>query len=235
MEKTVRDRKQALQSHLKTSILTMELRPGADLDEVALSDSFGLSRTPLREVFRELAGEGYLQLHAGRGARVAEMSHTTLRDFFLAAPMIYSAVLRLAALNATAEQITSLREAQNAFKSALRSGSASERALANNRFHEITGEMAANIYLLPSFYRLLIDHARIGITFYRPQNNKMAGNLSTASDQHDAIIDAIAAGDDETAAKLAHDHWQLSRGQIEMFVMPTALDVPLGTFPKSSA
>ncbi len=235
MEKTVKDRKQALQSHLKTSILTMQLRPGADLDEVALSDTFGLSRTPLREVFRELAGEGFLQLHAGRGARVAEMSHTTLRDFFLAAPMIYSAVLRLAAQNAQPQQIESLRSAQDAFKSALRLGNAAQRALANNRFHEITGEMAGNVYLIPSFNRLLIDHARIGMTFYRPQNNKMADNLSTASDHHDAIIAAIAAGDEDAAAQLAHDHWQLSRGQIEMFVMPTALDAPLGTFPQSSA
>lgn len=235
MEKTVKDRKQALQSHLKTSILTMQLRPGADLDEVALSDTFGLSRTPLREVFRELAGEGFLQLHAGRGARVAEMSHTTLRDFFLAAPMIYSAVLRLAAQNAQPQQIESLRSAQDAFKSALRLGDAAQRALANNRFHEITGEMAGNVYLIPSFNRLLIDHARIGMTFYRPQNNKMADNLSTASDHHDAIIAAIAAGDEDAAAQLAHDHWQLSRGQIEMFVMPTALDAPLGTFPQSSA
>jgi len=235
LEKTVKDRKQALQSHLKTSILTMQLRPGADLDEVALSDTFGLSRTPLREVFRELAGEGFLQLHAGRGARVAEMSHTTLRDFFLAAPMIYSAVLRLAAQNAQPQQIESLRSAQDAFKSALRLGDAAQRALANNRFHEITGEMAGNVYLIPSFNRLLIDHARIGMTFYRPQNNKMADNLSTASDHHDAIIAAIAAGDEDAAAQLAHDHWQLSRGQIEMFVMPTALDAPLGTFPQSSA
>lgn len=235
MEKTVKDRKQALQSHLKTSILTMQLRPGADLDEVALSDTFGLSRTPLREVFRELAGEGFLQLRAGRGARVAEMSHTTLRDFFLAAPMIYSAVLRLAAQNAQLQQIESLRSAQDAFKSALRSGDAAQRALANNRFHEITGEMAGNVYLIPSFNRLLIDHARIGMTFYRPQNNKMADNLSTASDHHDAIIAAIATGDEEGAAQLAHDHWHLSRGQIEMFVMPTALDAPLGTFPQSSA
>jgi len=235
LEKTVKDRKQALQSHLKTSILTMQLRPGADLDEVALSDTFGLSRTPLREVFRELAGEGFLQLHAGRGARVAEMSHTTLRDFFLAAPMIYSAVLRLAAQNAQPQQIESLRSAQDAFKSALRLGDAAQRALANNRFHEITGEMAGNVYLIPSFNRLLIDHTRIGMTFYRPQNNKMADNLSTASDHHDAIIAAIAAGDEDAAAQLAHDHWQLSRGQIEMFVMPTALDAPLGTFPQSSA
>ena len=78
--------KEALAEHLKMSVLTLRLRPGEDLDEAQLSQAFGLSRTPLREVFRQLAGEGYLDLRTHRGARVSEMSHTTLRDFFLVAP-----------------------------------------------------------------------------------------------------------------------------------------------------
>ncbi|RYG90337.1 GntR family transcriptional regulator [Loktanella sp. IMCC34160] len=227
--------KAALYGHIKTSILTMQMRPGDDLDEVGLSDAFGLSRTPLREVFRELAGEGYVELRAGRGARVSEMSHTTLRDFFLAAPMIYSAIMRLAALNATADQIDQLKAAQEDFRAALRDGSPADRALANNRFHEITGEMAANVYLLPSFRRLLIDHARIGMTFYQPRTDTMADNLSTASHQHDQIIAAIEARDPDSAARLADDHWKLSRDQIEMFVMPGGLTAPLGTLPHSTA
>lgn len=235
MKDTANERKRRLRSYLKTAILTLELRPGSDMDEAHLSEEFHLSRTPLREVFRELSGEGYIDLRQNRGARVSEMSHTTLRDFFLAAPMIYSAVMRLAAEHATLKQIAALKIAQNKFREALESGISSDRALANNRFHQITGEMANNIYLLPSFQRLLIDHARIGMTFYRPQNNEMAGNLTKASQQHDAIINAIEVGDADACAKLAIDHWNLSRDQIEMFVMPTSLDVPLNVASQSTS
>lgn len=234
MKDEAKRRKSELVEHLKVSVLTLELQPGVDLDEAKLSAAFGLSRTPLREVFRQLAGEGYLDLRANRSARVSEMSYRTLRDFFLAAPMIYGAILRLAAMNRTPAQMNDLNAAQEVFKEALRRGSSADRALANNRFHEVTGEMAGNIYLLPSFKRLLIDHARIGMTFYRPQSAKMTENLSEASAQHDAIIAAIEAGDDQAAAKLAEDHWNLSRDQIEMFVMPDALDVPMGSFSRIS-
>jgi DNA-binding GntR family transcriptional regulator len=223
-----KDRKTACYQQLRQAILTLELEPGSDLDEALLSEEFGISRTPLREVFRQLSGEGYLEMRANRGARVSAMTHTTLRDFFLAAPMIYAAITRLAAGNANAAQIAALKEAQLGFKKNLRSGSVQDRTLANYRFHEITGAMAGNVYLLPSFHRLLIDHARIGMTFYRPQNNVMADKLSLASEQHDAIIAAIEARDAAAAARLAEDHWQLSRGQIELFVMPAALDLPLG-------
>ena len=229
-----KDRKPALLAYLRRAILTTELRPGEDLDEVALCAKFGLSRTPVREVFRDLDGLGFLDLRENRGPRVADLSHTTLRDFFLAAPMVYGAILRLAARNATTAQIEALRGAQEAFRAALRDKGAAERTLANNRFHEITGDMAGNTYLLPSFKRLLIDHARIGMTFYQPQTNEMATNLSQASCQHDAIIAAIEAGDEAAAARLAEDHWNLSRHQIERFVMPSALDVPMGSFSRSS-
>jgi DNA-binding GntR family transcriptional regulator len=229
-----KNRKAALYERLKAAIMTLELRPGADLDEAGLSEETGLSRTPLREVLRQLAGEGYVDLRENRGARVSEMSHMTLRDFFMAAPMMYGAVLQLAAKHATPAQIDDLKAAQEAFKTALRSGSGADRAMANNRFHEVTGEMADNIYLLPSFQRLLIDHARISMTFYRPQSAGMAENVSEASAQHDAIIAAIEAGDEAAAGQLAIDHWNLSRDQIELFVMPSGLDVPLGTVARKT-
>jgi len=220
-------------AELKQEILTLAREPGEDLDEATLSTKYGLSRTPLREALRELAGLGYVKLHANRGARVADMSHRTLRDFFLAAPMIYGAILRLAARNATPGQIDRLKRAQDDFRDALRRGVARDRAMANHRFHAITGEMAENAYLQPSFERLLIDHARIGMTFYRPRDAGMADKLNQASAQHDAIIAAIEAGDEDRAGALAVDHWTLSRGQIELFVMPGGLDAPLGSAPRT--
>ncbi len=228
MTQAAKHQKEKLYKDLKRAIVTMELRPGSDLDEVSLAKAYSLSRTPLREVFRQLAGEGYTEIHQNRGVRVAEMSHQTLRNFFLTAPMIYGAVLRLAALNATQAQIKDLKQAQTAFKKAIDTGSSIDRTLTNNHFHLVTGQMADNLYLEPSFSRLLIDHARIGVTFYDPKDTDMLESLKTACEQHDAIIDSIEARDDTAAAQLANDHWNLSRGQIETFVMPSGLDGQLG-------
>lgn len=233
MKDSAKDRKRALYVSLTRDILTMRLAPGDDLDEASLASKYGLSRTPLREVLQQLAGEGFVVLRENRGARVAEMSHRTLRDFFLVAPMIYASVSRLAAQNAKSHQVEELKEAQARFKSALRTGVVEDRALANNRFHAIIGEMADNAYLLPSLNRLLIDHARIGMTFYRPQSPEMVENLAKASEQHEQFISSIEAGDEEAAGNLAVAHWNLSRGQIEMFVMPSALDLSLGSLPQT--
>jgi len=233
MKEASKQRKAELVIALKRAILTQELLPGADLDEIKLCEQYELSRTPLREVLRHLAGIGYVELRENRGGRVAELSHETLRHFFIAAPMIYGAVLQLAASNATPAQIRTLKDAQKQFCSTMNRRNAPERSLANNRFHEVTGEMADNPYLLPSFNRLLIDHARIGIRFYDPADTENASTLKLASDQHDQIIAAIESHNPADAKRLAEEHWELSKNQIARFVMPQGVDAPLGSIVAS--
>ena len=225
--------KQAAYAAIRRGILLMEIAPGTPLDEADLCQRHGISRTPFRDVVRQLAGEGYVTVIENRGAQVSDMSHRTLRDFFLAAPMVYGAILQLAAENAAPPQIARLKEAQMAFRKALADGDTGERALTNDVFHRITGEMAGNVYLSPSFHRLLIDHARIGMTFFRGQDPEAAADLDEAARQHDAMIAAIEARDTAAATDLAAAHWNLSRDQIQTFVMPTALAAPLGAPPST--
>ena len=92
MKDEARVRKARCYDDLKRKILTMAMAPGSNIDEAALSRAYAVSRPPFREVLRQLAGEGYVTLVENRGARVSEMNHKTLRDFFVAAPMIYAAV-----------------------------------------------------------------------------------------------------------------------------------------------
>jgi DNA-binding GntR family transcriptional regulator len=223
-----RSRKAICLEDIQRRILTQDLEPGSYLDEVQISEAYDISRPPLREILRQLAGEGYVVLHENRGAQVAPMSHKTLRNFFLAAPMIYAAVSRLAADSATSAQIVRLKDVQRQFRHAIGGGDAASRALLNQRFHAIIGEMADNEYLTPSLRRLLIDHTRIGMTFYDPRRTDTVKVQAIAADQHDQFIDLIDAGDADGAANLAIAHWDLSRVQLEKFVNPASLDIPLG-------
>jgi len=231
VETETRSKKTRCIEDLRRKVLTEALEPGMYLDETELADTYGISRPPLREVLRQLAGEGYVVLHENRGAQVAPMTHKTLRNFFVVAPMIYAATTRLAAEHATPDQIARLKECQRAFRQAIKNGDAAERALGNERFHSIIGEMADNEYLMPSLRRLLIDHTRISMTFYNPRKPSFAQQREIAADQHDQFIALIEAGEADAAAALAVAHWELSRAQIESFVTPEGINIPLGRAP----
>jgi len=220
--------KETCREDLIERILTLDIEPGAILDEAELSEEYGLSRTPLREVFQKLAGEGYLTLAKNRGAKVSSMDINSMRNFFQAAPMIYAAVARLAVENARKDQIAQLKEVQRLFRMACEEKETRLIVMHNHNFHELMGRMADNPYLTPSLNRLLIDHSRLSQKFYNPINSKERLRVWKACDQHDAMIEAIEAGEPATIVELTLEHWSLSRVEIEKYARPDPLDINLG-------
>ena len=219
---------------LKRRILITDLAPGSDLDEVSLSEHYGMSRTPLREVLQRLAGAGYADIQSNRGAKVASMDVTAMRVFFQTAPMVYANMARLAAENRTQGQLDNLKDTQQAFLQAIATGDPSDAALKNHDFHDQIGQMAHNAYLMAALNRLLIDHARLGQTFYRPTEAAETALIETAAAQHDAMIDAFERQDPDVAVDLTLQHWTLSRDRMERFVRPDPLPVDL-TLSKDTA
>ena len=67
---------------LRSLITEGELAPGARLNERALCQRLGISRTPLREAFRMLAAEGMVHIEPNRGARVVTLSEDDIRESF---------------------------------------------------------------------------------------------------------------------------------------------------------
>lgn len=222
------DRKAVLAEALRRRILSMELAPGAVVDELALCDEFGLSRPPVRELLRQIAAEGYIELEANRAPRVAAMNHESLHSFFVAAPLIYIATTQLAATYASADEIDALKAIQVQFRQAIEDRDVENRVLYNDAFHLEIGKMAHNDYLLPSLRRLLIDHTRLGKIFYRhPTTDDMQRDLETACAQHDQMIDAIERRDPQMAGQLVREHFELSRRRMAEYAAPQGLDVPL--------
>jgi DNA-binding GntR family transcriptional regulator len=84
--------------------------------------------------------------------------------------------------------------------------------------------MAGSVFLRPSLEKLLVDHARIGHTFFNPTNDRMRANLLAACKHHDQIIEAIAKRDEGAMTRLVFEHWELSRRNMEIYVAPRELE-----------
>ena len=213
--------KQDCLNDLRARIMTLDMAPGSDLDEATLVSQYGISRTPLREVLQRLAGAGLIEIEDNRGAKVASMDLEVLRTFFQTAPMVYANIARLAAENRTGAQLDDLKDVQRQFVRA----DASDAAMLNHRFHEIIGEMARNPYLMASLTRMLVDHARLSQTFYRPVSPSESMLVVKAREQHDAMISALDAREGALMIDLTLQHWDLSKDRMERFVRPDPLPV----------
>lgn len=69
-------------ARLRDLIVEGEVRPGERLNERALCEMLGISRTPLREALKVLANEGLVVLLPNRGARVTRLTRRDIEDMF---------------------------------------------------------------------------------------------------------------------------------------------------------
>jgi DNA-binding GntR family transcriptional regulator len=110
------------------------------------------------------------------------------------------AAARLAAEHASATEIDALRDIEQAFAEASETDAA-EMAKLNRTFHEAVCRAARNRYLDNASGELQDWIAMLGPTTFT-----VSGRPTTSHGEHQAIIDAIAARDGDTAEQLARAH-----------------------------
>lgn len=189
---------------LRQAIVAGDLAPGARLLEQDLSRQMGVSRVPLREAFRVLAGEGLVSIQPHRGALVAEHSDQELRELFAVRAMFESQAARLLAARHDAAALASLDALESmvaGMKSAVRAKKTGEYVALAARFHDALVGECGNA-LLARFY------AQIRTQLRRYQKAMVALPELPAKSirEHEAILAAIRAGKGEAAARLAELH-----------------------------
>ncbi|MGL4635814.1 MAG: GntR family transcriptional regulator [Beijerinckiaceae bacterium] len=73
---------EVIATQLRTEMMTGILHPGTELSQVVLAERFGVSRIPIRDALRVLAGEGLVELIANRGAKAINLSAREVREIF---------------------------------------------------------------------------------------------------------------------------------------------------------
>ncbi len=73
---------------VRTAILAGEIAPGMPLREVSLANRLGVSRHPVREAFRLLAAEGFVEHQPFRGVMVRQLTAADVADIYQVRRMI---------------------------------------------------------------------------------------------------------------------------------------------------
>ncbi|MCB1775666.1 MAG: GntR family transcriptional regulator, partial [Gammaproteobacteria bacterium] len=98
-----------LRDVLEDEIVNGELKPGDRLDEAALAERFGVSRTPIREAFKYLVGSGLVETIPNRGSFVASVGLPQLIEMFEVMAELEGMCARLAARRMSDNENTQLK------------------------------------------------------------------------------------------------------------------------------
>jgi DNA-binding GntR family transcriptional regulator len=192
---------QEVAERLRQRIFSHELPPGTWVDEQALAEHYGISRTPLREALKVLASEGLVTLKPRRGCYVTEISERDLDEVFTVMSMLEGECARASATKASAADLDRLRAIHADLENAAAAGDIDGFFEANQAFHLALHEIADNRWLLQ-----VIEDLRKVIKLSRHHSLFSEGRLVQSLTEHRDILQALLARDGGGAEALMRSH-----------------------------
>jgi DNA-binding GntR family transcriptional regulator len=180
------------------------LRPGQRLVESQLAERLGVSRQPVREALQRLSNERWVDLRPSQGAFVHRPTVAEADQLMAVRALFEAEAARLAAANAADGSVERLRELWRRGVAAVAADDIDAVVAANAALHACVMELAANDVLAE-----LAGQVSRRVRWYYTPVARQRGAQSW--EEHAALIDAIAARDQDRAARVMREHTEQTR------------------------
>lgn len=202
----------AVYEALRESILTQREAPGSAVTEQAIADRFGVARPTAKVALERLVADGLLRRTAHKTARVPELTRDDIVDLYASRAVVEEAALRNLASDdvVPVAAIAAQRMLADAAGAAPTTHDSAPLARADIAFHRALVE-AQHSPRLVRLHALLMGE--IELCTGQVQAHRLLA-LDDVVAQHQAILDAVAAGDATLAATLTRTHIEGARDRL---------------------
>lgn len=186
---------------IREDILSGKYKENEELKEVAIGEELGVSRTPVREAFRQLELEGLIQIIPNKGAYVTGITIDDVKDIYMIRSKLEGLCASWACDNITDEQLEEMEENIYLAKFHAEKGHFEQMAELDSRFHEILYE-ACNSKMLE---HLLKDFHQY-VQRVRKKTLSTTDRSLASNQEHQMIMEAIKNKNNADAEQLATVH-----------------------------
>ncbi|MEA2781907.1 MAG: GntR family transcriptional regulator, rspAB operon transcriptional repressor [Rhodospirillaceae bacterium] len=186
---------------LRHAILTLRMPPGAVIIEKEITDRLGISRTPVRDAIRQLADERLVNIKPQSGTYVALIDRHQLEEGRLIRRALEVEGIRLAAAHIDEQAIERLQDLVALQERAAAKGRHEAFIAYDDAFHQFISELSGHSRLWP-----IINRSKAHLDRVRYLSMPLPRQETTAIAQHRAIVEALARGGAERAAKVLIHH-----------------------------
>ena len=198
------------QQELERRIISGEIPAGSKLNEVEMATALGISRGPVREAFSALAQAGLVRVEKNRGVFVRQVSVEEANEFYEVRAALEGLIGQLAARRISIDEIEALRAVVRRMHLTHKARKADDYFALNVEFHDLLARAARNNALLAQ-YRGIVNQLDL---YRRATISRGADNIPVSMQEHEAIIDAVAARDEQRAEALLTEHVLVSRERL---------------------
>jgi DNA-binding GntR family transcriptional regulator len=185
----------------KQRVLDATYAGGDLLTEGEVADALGMSRTPVREAFLRLEGEGLLRLYPKRGALVVPVSAQEVEAVMETRALVERFAMEKAIVR-EADVAGAMREAIARQERHAGAGDLDGFVAADRDFHTAVVAAAGNQIVLDLYDSLRDRQQRMGVTALRREPRRLGQIL----DEHHGLVDALEDGDVERTLALLDAH-----------------------------
>lgn len=186
---------------LREQIYQHELTPGDAIDEMALCERYGISRTPLREALKVLSSEGLIELIPRRGSFVRSMEIDELNELFPVMAVLEGLCAREAVENCTAEELKELEVMHDQLEEFVKQGDIDGYYEQNFIFHQTVQDLSGNKWL-----QRIIGDLRKVLRLARHMQLTIPGRLQESLEEHRQIMQAFSKNDPDLADQNMQNH-----------------------------
>jgi DNA-binding GntR family transcriptional regulator len=188
-------------SFIRFKIVAGEYPSGSRINVKKLSENFGISRIPIRDVINRLCGEGLVQKGSNDRFLVAPLTELDIRETYELRGILEGYLAKQAATNFREEDLGLLEE--NLKQQEIERGSIEKYIQLNTEFHEYFFKATPNSKFI-NFLRRIRDYQYRFDRINWITHGSFFVNLTL--DQHREILDAIKKRNGELAEKIIKLH-----------------------------
>ena len=190
-----------LVSKLRIEILAEKMKPGDKITEQAICEKYSVSRTPVREAFKNLESEGLVEMVPNRGAFVIGLTACDIRDLYAIRMQNEMQAVRWAIERRTKEEMEAIEESLDFMRFYTERGDAKRMRSINAGFHKRIALASHNRILADSLARIQ-DYTRYSLRVLPYREADLAAILK----EHKAIFAAFKTNDTESGALAMKKH-----------------------------
>lgn len=195
--------------HLREQIISLELAPGAPLSRVMLAEAYGLSQTPIRDALMKLAEEALVEIYPQHTTVVSRIDIAAARQAHFLRRSIELEIVHLLAQKPDPLLIQQLQASIERQRACHTAGQYPQFMEADQAFHRDM-HMAAGVTALWDMEQRYSGHVDRLRRLHLPE----AGKAERIMDDHQRVLDAIAAGDAPRAQQALREHLSGTLSQV---------------------
>ena len=194
---------------IREQILDGGFKQGEHLVEATIAEQLNISRGPVREAFKLLRAEGLQKEEPRRGTFVVSLTAHDVREIYGLRAALEGRAGRMIARSQDPTVLARLRALADEIDRAVDAGDAVAASRADLAFHEGLCELCGNSRIHEVFMRYVPT-----LRGLLRLDEHVLRSLDEISRQHRPLVEAIEAGDEETAARLLNEHAEHAGGLI---------------------